>query len=108
MKNKDRVTKIQKIFEEEEGVEDLVIDTFLLLQIQKNIEGIADKKLKIKLEEFLEKVIEEFRERDLEEEAKVEFYCTDCYQFFPKDKESGVKNQCKDCFDTEEKEEDYF
>ena len=82
MKNKDKAEKLGKILEENIAG-DLLIDMFILQNIQGQIEDITDKKLKIKLEGFIEEIAKDFSERDLEEERKIEFYCSRCHKFLP-------------------------
>lgn len=104
MKNKERTEKLLKILEEN-NIENLLMDMLLLQNIQMQVEEIYDKKLKIKLEEFLDNLLKEYSERDLDEEAKVEFYCSSCERFLPIDKkaEGHFTDMCIDC-DKEEKE----
>ena len=71
MKNKDKAEKLGKILEENLAG-DLLMDMFVLQNIQSQVNDITDKKLKVKLETFIEEVTKEFSERDLDEEKK---YC---------------------------------
>ena len=105
MKNEEKAEKMLNILKENNSI-DLVSDTFVLQQMKGLTEDIIDKKLQIRLEDFLENVIKEFAERDLDEESKTEFYCSSCYKFLPIDKKANF-DTCEDCLKEQEEEEDF-
>lgn len=105
MKNLDKMRKLVTLLEKEEVLE-LYSDFWVISQIEGLIDDVDDKKLKLRLEKSLEEIKEEYCLRDLEEEAKVEFYCDDCHKYLPKDKESESKNQCLECCKREEQEDE--
>jgi hypothetical protein len=108
MKNKEKAEKLAKSLEES-GLSEMTMDLLLIQAIGKLTEEISDKKLQIKLEDFFDNLLKEFGERDLEEEAKVEFYCSECHKFLPLDKkaEGHYVVICIDC-DKENKEEEEY
>lgn len=103
MKNQEKIDKMGKILEENNSGE-FLIDMFILQRIQADVEDISDKKLKIKFEKFLEDTIKEFGERDLDEEAKIEFYCSSCQKFLPLDKKAMNRIYTPICVDCEKEE----
>lgn len=108
MKTKELMSKFADLLEKE-GLDNLMMDTFYLNQIIKIIdEDIGDIRLKLSLEESINKIRDNYAERDLEEEAKKEFYCSGCSKFKPINEYSGHRERCIKCFDEEESEEDFF
>lgn len=107
MKNKDKAEELQK-FLEKNKFEDLVSDSFILGEMGELIDNIEDRKLKLKLDVFFEELVKEFKERDLEEEAKVEFYCSRCEKILPISKKfnDDYLDICEDCLKKEEEGEE--
>ena len=107
MKNTEIVTNWVNKNENKDA--DIIMDSLCLGNLYILAENtITDRKLKEKILKCLEGIADEFKERDLEEEAKTEFYCKGCFNYKKIEEQSEDKYKCKKCHAEDElEEEDY-
>ena len=103
-KKEQIIEKLGEILEENK-LEDLFPDMFLLNIIKEQSDEISDNKLRITLKDFVKKLTKEFLERDLEKEVKTEFFCSKCQKFFPLDKK--IRDMCSECDEEEKNSEEW-